>query len=128
VPCSQCCPRPDEGRPRVGGSAVGVALPSHARLTPVAPSLPPSLQSSDPINIAVDANTDQVLSPTEKARGPDFDHGIENGFTHAGAALEAIKYMWSAFVTIGSIGIVFYGIGKKAYGALSVAVHCCAVC
>jgi len=73
-----------------------------------------SMKSSDGFNVAVD-DQDQVLSPTEKIRGPHFDLGVEGNFSHAGAALEAIKYIWSAFVTIGSIAIVFYGIGKEAY-------------
>jgi hypothetical protein len=72
------------------------------------------LKSTDGFNVSVNDH-DQVLSPTEKIRGPDFDLGIEGGFTHAGAALEALKYMWSAFLTVGSIGLVFYGIGQQAY-------------
>jgi len=72
------------------------------------------LKSTDGFNVSVDDH-DQVLSPTEKIRGPDFDLGVEGGFTHAGAALEALKYMWSAFLTVGSIGLVFYGIGQQAY-------------
>jgi len=72
------------------------------------------MKSSDAINVGVN-DQDEVMSPTERIRGPDFDLGVEGGFSHAGAALEALKYLWSAFVTIGSIGIVFYGIGKKAY-------------
>ena len=72
------------------------------------------MKSTDNINAHMN-DSDEVMSPTEKIRGPDFDLGVENNFTAVGTIIEALKYCWAAFVTIGSIVIVFYGIGKQAY-------------
>ena len=60
-------------------------------------------------------DADGEASPTVKARGHDFDDGIQKAYSPKEVILEAIKYCWSAFITIGSIVLVFYGISKQAY-------------
>lgn len=54
-----------------------------------------------------------VLSPTEKIRGPNYDNGMPkwnklNWFDY-------LKYTWSTVATLGSLAIIFYGISIQAY-------------
>jgi hypothetical protein len=55
----------------------------------------------------------EPMSPHAANRGPDFDTGL-----HSKQPLnwfDYLKYMWSTFVTLGSVLIVVYGISIQAY-------------
>lgn len=61
--------------------------------------------------IGIDMN-EEPLSPTVKIRGPNFDDGIPNTSL---TWFDYIKYFWSSCVTLGSIGIICYGLINGYY-------------
>ena len=56
---------------------------------------------------------DEVMSPTQEARGPDFDLGIPEEENMS--LWTAFRYLWSTFVCVASIVILCYGIANEHY-------------
>lgn len=64
-------------------------------------------------NLATSDNSDDPMSPHVANRGPNFDTGLVrkeplNWFDYC-------KYVWSTFVTLGSLVIVIYGVSIESY-------------
>ena len=57
--------------------------------------------------------TNAPLTPTAMNRGANFDTGIPN--ISCVSLFELLKYIWSTCATVGSLAVIIYGIGKKAY-------------
>lgn len=65
-------------------------------------------------------------SPTVLNRGVDFDNGVKNDPL---TLFDVLKYIWSSIATLGSVGIICYGMSIRAYefpvnpaGAFAIAV------
>jgi len=69
-------------------------------------------RSTDHLEEGPLSTDDEIMSPTVKIRGPNFDLGLPKGSL---TWFDYLKYTWSTCATLGSLFVIFYGIIKGTY-------------
>jgi hypothetical protein len=63
---------------------------------------------------SADESDHEMMSPTTKIRGPNYNSGIPKFMENLGI-FDIFKYLWSTGVTLGSLAVICYGISIGAY-------------